>query len=59
MSKVKEKNRCGVCGGDVGYRRNISFKDGVRLQRCKKCARNDPYNVISDAPAFTLWGGSH
>lgn len=50
---------CDECGGDFRYRRTIKFTGGKRVELCRKCARDDPYNVISDAPAFTLWGGSH
>ncbi len=57
MSKRAEV--CEECGGDFCYRRTIKWKDGKRVELCKKCARDDPYNVISDAPGFILWGGSH
>ncbi|KKN43900.1 hypothetical protein LCGC14_0698490 [marine sediment metagenome] len=50
---------CDECGGDFRHRRTIKFTGGKRVELCKKCARDNPYNVISDAPAFTLWGGSH
>ena len=59
MLKQRKADQCDKCGGEFGHKRKIVWRAGVRMELCQKCGRDDPYNVISDAPSFTLWGGSH